>query len=353
MTIGTNPSGFKSGKSFGHEKLRFRNGRVRPASFICYKEEKGLTYERQGRRVYQIEYESKKISDAGILQLLDVTSCPEKKMHFIFYEKFDRFLFGNWFKNHPNGMRDQHGDIKPWVQDSIRDVMVTIKNMLNRRLLHSGLGDLKNYVIAEGKIKIINIMSSWEDLVDPQKLKNGEDVQTLVGKRSLNSLTRKEITSVKKLWQTLLKSDNAWPERDYFLSIFDQNLHPWDVHIEKIITHPFLKTSEGRVKYFSEIHRQHMTDSIPRPDVFYKAIRNHFGKYRGTINSVNMSRQLKALYTSDTYGKPITYGNTILGLLRFLRNAYEHRGADFPVCDLDREIRKHWPGFLEKLHEKL
>ena len=103
-------------------------------------------------------------------------------MHLLCYEMFDAFPTERWFQNHPSGWLNEFGDLLPWVQNCFRDTLETTKYILESKIFYKNLGDFKSFVTVGNSIKIINVTDSWESYADQEKLKAGEDIETLVPK---------------------------------------------------------------------------------------------------------------------------------------------------------------------------
>lgn len=92
-----------------------------------------------------------------------------------------------------------------------RNLLRTLKYIHFHDLFHTGLEETCNYVVVSGKIKIINVQNSLEDLDDP------------VYPEQVNSWRIKDLKALRDMLKKniLLPGCDSWLDRNYFFDFFD------------------------------------------------------------------------------------------------------------------------------------
>lgn len=81
------------------------------------------------------------------------------------------------------------------------------------KFFHKGLNGSDNYVVVSGRVKIINIQSSFEDLEDPPSQVNVLRMNDLKAFRNM-------------LKEKIMLPEDSWVDRDSFFDFFDKEEYP-------------------------------------------------------------------------------------------------------------------------------
>ncbi|XP_048445811.1 uncharacterized protein LOC125479814 [Pyrus x bretschneideri] len=220
-----------------------------------------------------------------------------------------------------------------WWLKSIKRILKSIASTHKQKLTHSGMDRHSSYVIQDGELKLLNIKSQNATMSEASMKDDFIQFRDFLRER------------LPKTWRGL----------NLFLDFFDKPIE-FESYVEKLIRHPFLMSSQNRLKYFFRID-QAFEQNIISQHHFGKSFKDgHFSGYMGWNSTRMYNRMSQDLKATIDYGKShwITYeGHLLVTLVMFLRNVYVHRANSGNYELLDKEVNRLYPGFLSNLHELL
>lgn len=154
----------------------------------------------------------------------------------------------------------------------------------------------------------------------------------------------------------VLQPGVAWDGRDLFLSFFNLTaVVRYNIFVDRLMKHSFLmKTAEERMRSFFKIVHAKELNQLPNLNEFSIILTTETFERYLSWDAVDMGENLKSVYEyEDENVKKRHYdGQDVMHLLEFLRNAYRHPRRN-SITKLDKDVRKAYPGFLNRLHEAL
>ncbi|BBH08148.1 hypothetical protein Prudu_020264, partial [Prunus dulcis] len=218
-------------------KIYFKNGKEGEARFFKFeKSEEDLAKKTFTLTSKLANYDQR----VGVLKPHFLTYYEPQNIWILCYEKFNHLLS----EINIDAEDFVNGDsriLSFWWRSSIRNLLQTIKHMHSYKFFHKGLNGSDNYVVVSGRVKIINIQSSFEDLEDPPSQVNVLRMNDLKAFRNM-------------LKEKIMLPEDSWVDRDSFFDFFDKEEYPYHIFIEKLASHPFLLTPAERMKSFYSIH---------------------------------------------------------------------------------------------------
>ncbi|ONH97435.1 hypothetical protein PRUPE_7G190000 [Prunus persica] len=306
-------------------KIYFKNGKEGEARFFKFeKSEEDLAKKTFTLTSKLANYDQR----VGVLKPHFLTYYEPQNIWILCYEKFNHLLS----EINIDAEDFVNGDsriLSFWWRSSIRDLLRTIKHMHSCKFFHKGLNGSDNYVVVSGRVKIINIQSSFEDLEDPPSQVNVLRMNDLKAFRNM-------------LKEKIMLPEDSWVDRDSFFDFFDKEEYPYHIFIKKLATHPFLLTPAERMKSFYSIH-----DSANESKFKRRLDGREFYKYRGW-NRKDMVREFQKVYKifNSKYD-----GDCVWDLVEFLKDVYEDDNRRELTLDAAyAEVRRLYPDFLEKIH---
>lgn len=106
-----------------------------------------------------------------------------------------------------------------------------------------------------------------------------------------------------------------------------------------------------RIEYLSKIEHAIETNTLRKASLFINKLEEEeFSGYLNWNRSLSRAPRLRRVYEQEG----INYnGKKVRDLIRFLANAYVHyRSPDFEK-DLDLDVRRLYPDFLNRMHKYL
>ncbi|XP_050377991.1 uncharacterized protein LOC126795192 [Argentina anserina] len=267
------------------------------------------------------------LNGEGLLLPHHYIYCREISKYVICYDRFSCSL-EEWLLGWIDHVKDQNGLPHQVIRKQISKMLKSVNNIHKKRLWHSALSDISNYVVIDGDWYIINIKGTID--------KENRDLCVFRDFRDFRDMLEKNV---------LL--DKLWLERNGFFQLFDLSYR--GQLVEKLLNNVFTKSPQERLLMFSTIYHGWM-DRSHNHSMLSDAISNgKFNQYTdGGWNNVTMSRALLGVYNYENNQKRYD-GKRIWSLIKFLRNVYEHY-HDGDVQLIEGEVRQLWAGLLEKLY---
>ncbi|KAI5311355.1 hypothetical protein L3X38_000018 [Prunus dulcis] len=241
----------------------------------------------------------------------------------IAYETFD-FIFEDWLKTKScrSSIRNQFGNLDPWWRSQLKAILSAVAYMHNQNILHGSLDSKSSYVVAPGRLKIINVGAvDFNELVTDQ-------------------LKLDDLAGLESMFRDVLKQVDTWPELDSFLKAFNTSKLGATELIVKLINHPFLKDPEDRMKYVIDTYLDH-----------HGSLSSLYGNefsWALPWNSQTLPTWIEEIYDFD---KKRTYDNTSLDhLVKFMRGIFNHFPRNYAIEMVEAEVRNLYPNVIDELH---
>ncbi|CAB4304970.1 unnamed protein product [Prunus armeniaca] len=241
-------------------------------------------------------------------------------------------------------LRTPDDRLQDFWRTSIGDLIRGVRSIHAKGLFHGGLHKQSSFVFFHDKLKVINIEGYLADLSPSDQVENKK--KDLMQLRMMLDVVFKKI----------LGSKYSWKECSSFLKFFDNaECLDYPEFVEKLISHPFLLSSEERMGMFARYHRK--WDIVGKQKAVEKALRSsdfdHFKSWNRTPVLSNMNKFMKGVY----YHSSGNYSGEVTELLRYLRNLYNHyyqsKALTVNIVDVDSGVQRLFPGFLELLYTHL